>query len=145
MHENTPVFEVDPTEENSAFCDCCGQQSRTVWGYVHGTQGTIASYFVQWTVGQTLEDHHANFDLIYGMWGEGASAKDRCAISLVHFADENGPGVCVIDANGRPVATSELVSKAMRRDDVVGTTLAQDVFAIFDAVLLGDKRLNYEW
>ena len=137
------MFEIEPTEESGGVCDCCSNQTRTVWGYVHEEGGgTVASYFVHWTVGKSIEDHPANFDLIYGAWGEGATKNDRRAISLVHFEREGVPGVSVIDANNRPVASSELVGSAMRREELVGTPLAQQVFSIFDAVISQDIRLS---
>jgi hypothetical protein len=137
------MFEVEPTEESGGVCDCCGNQTRSVWGFVHDEGGvTVASYFVQWTVGKPIEDHPANFDLIYGAWGEGATKSDRCAISLIHFETEGVPGVSVINANDRPLASSELVGSALSREDLVGTPLAQRVFSIFDAVILQDHRLR---
>lgn len=96
---------------------------------------------MEWTVGASIETHPANFDLIYGRWGDGTSSSDRCAISMLHFENENGPGVMVIDAKDRPVATNSLVSKALTRDQIIGTDLAPYVFAIFDAVITKDKRL----
>ena len=136
------LIEVEPTEESGGHCDCCGHQTRTVWGHVHEDQGTVASYFMQWTVGASLERHPANFDLVYGQWGDGSSSSDRCAISLLHFENENGPGVMVIDAKDRPIATSSLVSQALTHDEIIGTDLATHVFAIFDAVITQDKRLT---
>lgn len=137
------MFEVEPTEESEDFCDCCGSQSRSVWGYVHETDGaTVASYFLHWTVGKSLEDHPANFDLIYGAWGDGATKNNRCAISLVHFETEGVPGISVINANDRPIASSELVGSAMSREDIIGTPLAKQVFAIFDSVIQQDNRLS---
>ncbi len=137
------MFEIEPTEESGGICDCCGNQTRTVWGYVHEEGGgTLASYFVQWTVGRSIEEHPANFDLVYGSWGDGSSKRDRRAISLVHFENDGVPGVSVIDAIERPVASSELVGSAMSREELIGTPLAQQVFAIFDAVILQDSRLS---
>ena len=137
------MFEVEPREESGGVCDCCGNQTRTVWGFVHEEGGgTVASYFVQWTVGKSIEDHPINFDLIYGAWGEGANKSDRCAISLVRFETEGVCGVSVINANDRPVASNELVGSAISREELVGTPLAQQVFSIFDAVILQDHRLS---
>ena len=136
------MLEVEATEEGGGFCGCCGNQTRTVWGFVHGAEGTVASYFVQWTIGKPLQDHPVNFDLIYGRWGEGTSKENRSAISLLHFEDNGKPGVMVIDATERPVASSALVGSALTRSDVVGTPLAEQVFAIFDAVITQDRRLS---
>ena len=137
------MYEVEPTDESGGVCDCCGNQTRTVWGYVHEKGGgTLASYFAQWTVGKSIEGHPANFDLIYGAWGEGSNRNDRCAISLIHFESDGVPGVSVIDANDRPIASSELVGSAMSREELIGTPLVQQVFAIVDAVILQDNRLS---
>ncbi|MEM7644131.1 MAG: hypothetical protein AAF366_16650 [Pseudomonadota bacterium] len=104
--------------------------------------GPVASYFIQWTEGQPLDSHPANVDLICGRWGEGTTGEDRCAISLVRFENEAGPGVMVVDAQDRPVARSDLVGRALSREEVVGTDLAQEAYAIFDAVLIQDTRLG---
>lgn len=48
----------------------------------------------------------------------------------------------VIDATERPVAKSELVSRALRREEVIGQPLAETVFAIADAALFKDERLK---
>jgi hypothetical protein len=50
-----------------ASCDCCGNASTTVWGYVEQGEDVVAAYFIHWAVGQP--DNGANFDLIVGRWG----------------------------------------------------------------------------
>ena len=47
----------------------------------------------------------------------------------------------VIDAETRPVADKSLVGKALRRDEVIGTPIAENAFAIVDAILAQDKRV----
>ncbi|MEM6477289.1 MAG: hypothetical protein AAF687_14120 [Pseudomonadota bacterium] len=135
------MFDVEPTNESGGHCDCCGNQTRTVWGFVHKGDETVASYVVQWTVGKSIEDHPANFDIILGGWGEGSRNHDRRAISMIHFENADGPQVSVIDAADRPIGASELIGSALKRSEVIGTPLAQQAFAIFDAVIVQDKRL----
>lgn len=89
-----------------------------------------------------MRDHPANMDLIVGKWGEGATSDDRVAVSLIHFENDAGRGVMVIDADERPIASNDLVGKALRREEVMGTTLASKTFGIFDAVLQNDPRLQ---
>lgn len=136
------AIHIEPTEESTGFCDCCGSQSRTVWGSAHEADEIVAVYFVHWTVGQPLSIHPANIDLIYGPFGDGTSNLDRRAISLIHFENENGPAIMVTDAAARPFAESDLVGTIMQRSEVVGTALARHVFRIVDAILLQDPRLN---
>ncbi|GAB5449492.1 hypothetical protein [Gymnodinialimonas sp.] len=138
------MFEVEPTKETQSICDCCGNRTHAIMGFVHESNGdTLAHYTMQWTVEMPFDSHPANFDLIFGRWGEGTGSDDRCAISLIYYEEAGRQGVMVINAKDRPVASSNLVSTALMREDVVGTDLAKQVFAVFDSVLLGDKRLAH--
>jgi len=141
LSERMSDLQIEPTGTNDfGPCDCCGGQSRTVWGYVHGPAGAVAAYFVQWTVG-LVDRHGAHFDVIIGKWGAGAERSDRCSISLEFRRTDNGPSFMVINSGARPVASSDLVAKSLARDEVVGTPLAQIAFDIVDAVWLQDERI----
>jgi len=48
----------------------------------------------------------------------------------------------VIDAEGRDFAKSELTGRVLNRVDVVGRPVAQKVFALCDALLAQDKRIE---
>jgi hypothetical protein len=63
-------LKIEPTgSKDFGPWDCCAGQSRTVWGYAHGPAGTVAAYFVQWTLRQ-VDCHGAHFDLIIRKWGD---------------------------------------------------------------------------
>jgi hypothetical protein len=132
---------IEPTgQKEFGPCSCCGNVSRCVWGFVHGREGAVAAYFVHWTIGR-VADHWPNFDLIIGRWGQGATPADRCMVALQYRLLENGPAFMVIDPDGRPSAKSELVSKALRRSEVIGSPIAAQAFGIVDAVLAQDTRV----
>jgi hypothetical protein len=114
--------------------------SRCVWGFIHAPKGTLAAYFVHWTLTR-VADHGANFDLIIGRWGEGTTAADRAVVSLAYRLDENGPSLMVIDANDRPAASGGLAARALRRTEVVGRPISQEAFVIVDAILAQDDRV----
>src|SRR3954451_16089112 len=135
-----PRFTVEKTGESSGHCDCCGNESRCVWGMVHGGDSAIAAYWMNWAVGH-LGEPGANLDLVLGRWGDEASGEDRVAISLIHRQQPDGtPALMVIDAAERPVGNSELAVTALARADVVGTPLAAQVFALVDAIYEQDAR-----
>jgi hypothetical protein len=123
-----------------ASCDCCGNATITVWGHVEQSEDVVASYFVRWAVGQP--DHGANFDLIVGRWGDGASSHDREAISVVYRNTPEGCGFMVVDAENSSAGQSELVGRALRREEVIGTELAETTFAMLDAIWLQDGRID---
>jgi hypothetical protein len=71
------AFEIEPEGEKvTGRCECCGNVSRAVWGFVRRHREPFAAYFAHWTLDHVPE-HGANFDLILGNWGEGTSAQDR--------------------------------------------------------------------
>ena len=120
-------------------CECCGNMSRTVWGFVNSGSITRAAYYVQWTPKKL--DHGANFDLVVGTFGEGSLAKDRFAVSLAYRVVQNGPEFMVIDAAHRPHAKGDLAGRALQRAEVIGRPLANEVFALVDAIYLMDDRI----
>lgn len=135
------VSNIEPVaSKDFGPCPCCGNMSRTVWGYVYGMHDPCAAYFVQWTLGQ-VPKHGANIDFIIGGWGHDNTAADRSALSLEYHLTENGPGVVVIDAHGRDHADGKLAKRVLGRDDVLGKPIAKDVFALCDAIFALDERL----
>jgi hypothetical protein len=122
-------------------CKCCGNGSRCVSGLVQSPTGTVAVYFVHWTLGRVM-DHGANFDLILGTWGEGASSSDRCLVALAYRMSATGPQFMVIDADQRPSAGSDLFAKPLQRSEVIGRPITEQAFAIVDAVLEQDARIT---
>lgn len=121
-------------------CPCCGEMTSRVWGYAYRSGDALAAYFVEWTPGH--ENKEATFDLIVGRWGEGSGADDRKGLSLGFRHLQTGPAFMIQNASSRPIASNQLISKALDRDEVLGTPLADDVFAICDLIYLGDPRIE---
>lgn len=133
-------YEIEQTGQSDGCCDCCGGITKRIWGLVNRDGKTLAAYFVSWTTGRP--DHGAAFDLVLGRWGRGASPKDRSGVAL-DFRPVNGaPQFIVVDAVDRFRSGNDLFKSALQRSDVIGTPLAPQVFALVDAVYLGDPRLD---
>ena len=135
------AFTIVPGESHDSVCDCCGQQSRTVSGFVYRGDDVGVAYFDQWTVGG-VDSHGAHFDIILGKWGEGATGSDRVAVALEFRHMEQGRSFRVIDASGRPAGRSSLVGSALARAAIIGTPLARVAFDIVDAVWILDSRIR---
>ena len=126
-------------EHPTTHCDCCGRATRSLNGYAYAGGSAIAAYMVRWTDGHVAENG-ASFDLIIGEWG-GAPSSARVAVSLDYRVTDTGPAFMVIDANTQPVAKSDLVGRALSRNEVIGTATAKTAFDILDAILLQDDRV----
>jgi hypothetical protein len=109
-------------EKTFGPCDCCGEMTNRVWGFVYDDDGASAAYFVEWTPGH--EARSAAFDLIIGAWGDEADNSSRVAVCLEFRKLDTGPAFMVIDGGTRAVANSLLISKALSREEVLGTETA---------------------
>lgn len=131
---------VIPWDESTGTCTCCGNTTRTVWGEISADGHPVAVYYASWTVGSAK--HLPNFDLILGAWGSGTEPTDRVLVSLVYRPDANGGSFMVTDGDTRPANDPKLCGRALRRVEVVGTPLAQEVFGLIDAIWLQDPRIE---
>jgi hypothetical protein len=131
------TLSVEPTGESQGLCDCCGRTSRTVWGYVHSSDSTIAAYFVQWTVGAS--EHMPNLDFLIGTWGDN-KVNDRVLSAWVFNPSHNS--FMITDASKRPAARSSLCSRALNREETLSLPNVKAISAsCLDAVWLQDQRI----
>jgi len=139
-HAEPAALEVEAMGDSGGHCDCCGNESRSIWGMVHQQGGpTVAAYWMHWTVGH-LSDRGANLDLVVGKWGDGTAASDRFGVAMVHRQlEDSTPSLMVIDADAR-FNDADLAATALARCDVIGTPFAEQVFSIVDAIYLQDGR-----
>ncbi len=133
-------FEVEQSGTSEGHCDCCGSTTKRVWGLIHKDGAAVAAYFVGWA--EQRPDHGASFDLILGKWGASATKQDRYAVALDYRIVEGSHQFMVVDAHGRLTYGSELADSALNRSEVIGTPLASQVFALIDAIYMGDPRLD---
>jgi hypothetical protein len=135
------MFEIEQESVNDyGPCECCGSMSRRVAGLVHRAGEPYAAYQVHWTLGQ-VEKQGATFYIILGYWGEGTLAADRFAVALRYRSDSEATGFMVVDAGETCIASHPLVGRALRREDVIDTPLAQEVFDLIDLIWLHDDRI----
>ena len=125
--------------ESDGRCDCCGNRTRTIWGGLADASGARAAYFVQWTVGQP--QHMPYVDLILGQWGDDTGPQDRVLVSLCYRPQPGGGTFTVVSGQGRPGDDRKLCGQALAREEVIGTPLAADVFALADALWLTEPRI----
>ena len=138
--EKQPSFEVETMGESGGHCDCCGNDSQSVWGMVHQGEATLAAYWMHWTVGH-LSEPGANLDLVLGRWGDDATADDRFGVALIHHRQADGtPSLIVIDAADRPFSKGQLATTALSRAEVIGTPIAERVFSLVEAIYKQDGR-----
>lgn len=126
--------------ESTGNCDCCGKQSKTIWGDLTDSYGAKAVYFVQWTVDEP--GHMPNFDMVIGPWGDGTSPADRVLVSLLYQPRPGGGAFMLANGKGRRADDRSLCDRALERADVIGTPLANQVFSLVDSLWLTEPRIE---
>src|SRR5436305_1716724 len=72
------LLRVEPSGGSSGRCDCCGNETRTIWGHVRSGEQIVACYFLQWT--RRMPQHFPNLDFLVGTWGDDG-VHDRRLVS----------------------------------------------------------------
>lgn len=139
MREEDPV-QANFWNESAGHCDCCGKQSKTIWGDLEDSSGTKAVYFVQWTVDEP--EHMPCFDLVLGPWGDGSAPSDRVLVSLLYKPRPGGGSFMMASGKGRRADDRSICGRALERSDVVGTALANEVFSLVDSLWLSEPRIE---
>jgi len=137
---NEDIVRANFWNESTGHCDCCGKQSRTIWGDLADSFGAKAVYFVQWTVDEPK--HMPNFDMVIGPWGDGTSPTDRVLVSLLYQPRPGGGAFIITNGKGRRADDRSLCARALDRADVAGTPLANQVFSLVDSLWLTEPRIE---
>ena len=127
-------------DESAGYRNCCGKQSKTTWGNLEDSSGAKVIYFFQWTVNDRY--HMPCFDIVLGPWGDGTAPSDHVLVSLQYQSRPGGGSFMVAGGKGRRADDRNLCGRAPERADVIGTPLANDVFAFADAVWLTEPRIE---
>ena len=131
-------FRVEPTGQSGGHCACCGNETRTIWGYIYSNEDTAAAYFLQWTRHEA--SHLPNLDFLIGTWGDDTQ-NDRKLVAWLY--NPAGGSFMAIDADSRPAAKSSLCTRAMRRNEVLSDSEFMSVATrMIDAVWAGDPRIQ---
>jgi len=133
-------LQIETDGESGGTCECCGNETRSVWGYVRAQDRGVAVYFVQWTCNKP--EHSPNFDLLIGTWGE-ENCKDKKLSSWILNAEPGGGGFMAIDGTDRQMSNSHLCDEALTRQQVINDPdLMESTTSIIDAIWLGDPRIE---
>jgi hypothetical protein len=133
------LLRVELGGDSGGHCECCGNETRTIWGYVHSGDQAIASYFLQWT--RRMPQHLPNLDFLIRPLGQQQTSPDWQLVSWVF--NPVGGGFMAIDSAARPAAKSPLCNRALTRDEVITNgDLMELTTGLIDAVWLGDPRVQ---
>jgi hypothetical protein len=132
------AFEVELSGQKQHPCECCGNVSHTVWGYVHEEAGgTRAVYYAGWIDGH--DDRVVRMTVSLGRWGDGTGADDRRSVAIDMRAPEGTPEMMVVD--NALFDEPAVLGVLQRRQEALDDPALADLWAVADAIVLADPRV----
>lgn len=125
----------EPRDRIATSCDCCGGTTLRLTGDLRDAAGWLAFYSVRYT--PTHPDPMAEFTLGYGDWTAEAPRDRRWVFGATWSVSHRA--FMLRDLSAAPTTVDAI---HLDRADILGTPFAADAFAMLDAVLLHDARLE---
>lgn len=135
------VIRIDPGQSaTSGACPCCGNATKTVWGYVSVDDTARAVYFCRWTQGHTEQGMSAAISI--GEWGEAPQPAQRQLVGLECRVQENRPTFMIINAADSPWSHRRELGTNLSRETALSGPLCQESFDIIDRIITDDQRVK---
>ena len=133
------ALKIEPEGESTGpVCECCGNETKSFWGYITENEITEAAYFVQWTT--DAPEHGVNFDFLVGTWGSDLIRDKKLLAWRYNPTHRDGGAFMAIDGGDRPAAKSELCSEVLSRAQIINEWMELSG-AMIDAVWMDDPRI----
>jgi len=130
-------FDVEPAGAKEHECDCCGNTSHTVWGYVSEAGAARAVYYTGWVEGHA--DRLVSITIGLGLWGEGTTAADRRSFGIDVRSIDRTPQMMITD---HPfVDEPDLLGHLLPREEALVDPAIGDLWDVADAIVTDDPRV----
>ncbi len=87
---------IEPGEaKESTYCECCGNKTETVYGFVYNNNDAYAVYFASWTIGHL--ERGVTMAIGLGGWAEGGIPDQRRSVGFECRTTEDQIQFAVID------------------------------------------------
>jgi hypothetical protein len=132
---------IEPGEaKEPTYCECCGNKTLTVHGFVYNNNDAYAVYFASWTIGHL--ERGVTMAIGLGQWGEGATPNQRRSVSLECRTTEEQIQFAVIDPGQSPLGRTEFLGRMLPRDAALKDAEIKEFFHIAEHVVHDDPRIS---
>lgn len=124
----------------SGPCECCGNMTQTIWGYIFEDRAPAAVYYARWTKGKPDDD--AIIAISIGEWGSHSRPQDRNCVAMRCKLVSGQPQFMIIDAATTPWQSAEVLGVMLSRDQVLSSDISQRAYSMIDCVVEEDLRFS---
>lgn len=132
---------IEPGEAHEATsCECCGNKTETVHGFVYNNDDAYAVYFASWTIGHS--ERGVTMAIGLGEWGDGAASSQRRSIGLQCRTTDDEIQFMVIEPDQSPWGRKEFLGRMLPRETALQDSAIKEFFQIAERVVDDDPRVS---
>lgn len=120
-------------------CECCGQVTRTVHGFVYRGDDAYAVYYAGWSEGHA--DRGVTMAIAVGEWGDDSAVSDRTSIGLRARSTASQIEFAVLDPDESPWGHTDLLGAMVPRAVALKHRVLKVIFEIAERVVRDDSRV----
>lgn len=127
---------------NPTNCDCCGNTSNTVTGFIYNDDFAHGVYFGRWTDGHLPKE--IKLTICIGEWGEGSNPNNRDSINLRIRGKEEGFRMMITDSIESPWKENSILGNFMDRQEALNSKYKTEFLRIAEKVISNvPEIINY--
>ena len=135
------AYRIELNKEIKSFkCSHCGEQSKTVWGWVFKDDQVHAAYFVNLMTGH--HDASARFTISVGGWGEEDELAERRWIFIEARATSISYEMMVREPEESLYRGKRVLGTPLTRSEALASPLIQEYFAMADHIAFNDPAVK---
>lgn len=136
------MFSLELGEEvSNKACSCCGEQYKSVVGFIKRDDDAYAVYFA------TLQTGHkeiaVGLTISIGKWWDDTALDQRHWIYLTVEPSSTNFNMKIEDPNGSPHVNFKALGVALSRNEALSSDLKGDFFSVVDYIVLEDPAVSY--
>lgn len=125
---------------NGPRCSCCGRDGRSVFGFVHRDDESIAFYYA-W-LDPHRERRTVSLALSIGDWSPEGEASSRNAVAIRFAGQGEEVTGMFLPPEESPYADREALGRFLTIEEIDGSPLRGDFLEAAEEVVLSDPEVN---
>jgi hypothetical protein len=135
------MFSLELGDEVSNIkCECCGQQFKSVCGFIKKDDDAYSVYFATLHTGHS--DIMVGLTISIGKWWDDNALNERHWILLTVTPSEANFNMRIEEPEASRHKTFKPLGVALRRDEALSSGLKDEFFAVADYVVVEDPAVN---
>jgi hypothetical protein len=136
-----PKITIELGEERElSHCECCGNVTRSVHGFLYKDNDAYAVYFASWT--DNHKERVVTIAIGLGEWGDNATEEDRFSVGLNAWSVAEQKNFAVIEPSDSPWGATKFIGRMMSRDSVLASPEKEEFFHVAEHIVNDDPRIK---